>query len=280
MSGSHAPRVVAAVVLAAGAGSRLRPLTAARPKALCPVGGVPLVDQALERARAVTPAVAVNVHAGREQMVARLEREPDVHVSIEAEGALGTAGALGALRPWIDGRPALVQNADAWCDADLTGFVDTWDGRSVRLLLAGDAGFHPRAKVVASLLPWSVVRLLDAVPTGLYETCWRGAHERGELEAVAHRGTFVDCGTVADYLRANLGEVARRTEAGPAEHRSIIDPDAVVTGRAVQSVVGAGAAVLGCVTRSVVWDGCEVAPGEHLVDAVRFDGGRTVLVRR
>ena len=56
---------LAAVVLAAGAGARLRPLTRIRPKALCPVANVPLVDGAIDRARHVTPSVAVNVHHGR-----------------------------------------------------------------------------------------------------------------------------------------------------------------------------------------------------------------------
>ena len=47
----------AGVVLAAGLGTRLRPLTHLRPKALCPVGGVPLLDLALERCAAETRAL-------------------------------------------------------------------------------------------------------------------------------------------------------------------------------------------------------------------------------
>ena len=56
---------LAAVVLAAGAGTRLRPLTWLRPKALCPVENVPLVDLTVGWARVITSAVAVNVHHGR-----------------------------------------------------------------------------------------------------------------------------------------------------------------------------------------------------------------------
>src|SRR5436190_16800082 len=94
---------LAAVVLAAGAGTRLRPLTRLRPKALCPVDNVPLVDLAVGRARTVTSAVAVNAHHGRALMEAHLPRR--VHLSIEAPEALGTARALGQLRDWMAGRP-------------------------------------------------------------------------------------------------------------------------------------------------------------------------------
>src|SRR5581483_10806569 len=61
-------RAVKGIVLAAGAGTRLRPLTELLPKALCPVGNRPLLDFALDRLRTVTDEVAVNVHAHRAQM--------------------------------------------------------------------------------------------------------------------------------------------------------------------------------------------------------------------
>jgi NDP-sugar pyrophosphorylase family protein len=60
---------LAGVVLAAGAGTRLRPLTDLRPKALCPVGDRPLVDWAIEAVGDAVERVAVNVHHGRDQMV-------------------------------------------------------------------------------------------------------------------------------------------------------------------------------------------------------------------
>ena len=97
------------VVLAAGRGTRLRPLTRLRPKALCPVGNVPLVDLALERVRPAVGEVAVNLHHGRRTLDAHLA--DDVHRSVEADQPLGTAGALGLLRSWIDGRGVLVVNA-------------------------------------------------------------------------------------------------------------------------------------------------------------------------
>lgn len=247
------------VVLAAGAGTRLSPLTRWRPKALCPVGGRPLVDHALDRLAPWCEGVAVNLHHGADQLDAHLPAA--VHRSVERPVALGTAGALGALRPWIDGRPVLLTNADAWFPPglDLAGFTTGWDGARVRLLCVEDPArgdFGTLRYCGVALLPWSTVAPLVAEPSGLYEVSWRAERERGRLDLVAHPGPFVDCGTVADYLAANL------LGSGGA---SVVDPGAEV---------GDGAVL----TRSVVWDGAVVRPGEVLVDAVRA-GRRTVLVR-
>src|SRR6478609_11746433 len=113
----------AGVVLAAGEGRRLAPLTRHRPKALCPVGRVPLVDLALDRIRPLVDELAVNLHHGADQLDAHLAG--DVHRSFEEPVALGTAGALGRLRPWLRGRDVVVANADAWLPPtlDLTEFV-------------------------------------------------------------------------------------------------------------------------------------------------------------
>ena len=98
---------VVGVVLAAGAGTRLRPLTSERPKALCPVGDVPLVDLALGRLSPLVGAVAVNVHHGRAAMEAHLADRPDVHLSLEEPVALGTAGAFGAAHRGVERRLAV-----------------------------------------------------------------------------------------------------------------------------------------------------------------------------
>jgi MurNAc alpha-1-phosphate uridylyltransferase len=273
----HVVGDVAAVVLAAGEGLRLRPLTLSRPKALCPVGGVPLVDLAVARAGAATSAVAVNVHHGRAALEAHLAEVAAtgaaVHVSVEEPVALGTAGAIGALRLWLAGRGALVVNADAWARADLAAFVSGWDRVRVRVLVAGgDGRFGPRAQVAAALLPWSDAAGLEPVPSGLYERCWAAAHAAGRLEAVATSEPFVDCGTPGRLLAAN-----RLVAAGSATG-SVVAPSAVVRGSVAGSVVGAGAVVDGVVRGSVVGEGEAVAAGELLSGAIRLDG-RTVLVR-
>lgn len=250
------------VVLAAGAGTRLRPLTRLRPKALCPVGAHPLVDHALARVAPQVAEVAVNVHHGRLLMEAHLTRPGAAvrpHLSVEPGEARGTAGGLGLLREWIAGRSVLITNADAWLPADLASFVAGWDGERTRLLcveVPGRGDFGPLRYCGAALMPWSAIADLGPEPAGLYEVSWRADAAADRLDLAVHDGPFVDCGTVEDYLAANL-------LAGDGE-----------------AVVGDGAHLgEGCeLVRSVVWPGAEVAPGERLVDAVRA-GPLTVLVR-
>jgi len=243
---------VAAVVLAAGPGVRLLPLTDVRPKALCPVANVALVDLALDRVGALTDDVAVNVHHGRPLMEAHLAGR--VHLSIEEPEALGTAGALVRLRDWIAGRAALIVNVDAWHQLDLAAFLEGWDEERVRLLTV-DPSFGPGARVVASVIPWTDLAALPPQPSGLYEQCWHPASEAGRLDTVTADGLFFDCGTPAGYLAANLAASGGR------------------------SVVGPGAVVEGELDRSVVWPGALVRSDERLSRAIRAGEQTTVLVR-
>lgn len=237
-----------AVVLAAGAGTRLRPLTDELPKAMCPVGARPLVDWALDRVERHVEAGAVAVNAHGSQQVLADHAAPRAHVSVEEGERLGTAGALGRLRPWIYGRAVLLHNADSFVEDDLDALVDGWDGEHPRLLVRPDAArsdFDGMRYLGVSLLPARYVALLPDAPAGLYSLVWQPEHAAGTLELVEARGASIDCGTPADYLAANLHV------SGGA---SVVDPTAVV---------------LGSVERCVVWAGARVEADEHLVDAVR-----------
>lgn len=242
------------MVLAAGLGTRLRPLTLLRPKALCPVDGIPLLDHAIERVAPFTGTgpghLAVNAHHLADQVVAHVGGR--AHVSLERRAPLGTAGALGAVRDWLDGRDVLLTNADAWLHPDLTDFVARWDGEQCRLLtqrLGRPSDFGDRRYLGVSLLPWHLVRGLAAEESGLYEVLWRTEWEQGRLDLVDTDVPFRDCGTPADYLAANLDA------SGGA------------------NVVGPGAVVEGSIERSVVWAGAHVGPGEHLFEAIRAGTG-------
>jgi NDP-sugar pyrophosphorylase family protein len=246
--------VLAGVVLAAGAGTRLRPLTLVRPKALCPVDNVPLVDIALRQVAPATSSIAVNVHHGRALMETHLA-DSDVHLSVEEPEALGTAGALGRLREWIDGRDVLLVNADAWRSHGLGALTEGWDGSRTRLLVTEDSArgdFGRWRYAGAALMPWTEIRDLPPEPAGLYEVSWARLEDRGELDLVTLEGRFIDCGTPSDYLAANLA-----ASGG-------------------SSVVGEGAVVAGRLDRSVVWPGGVVGRDEHLVDAIRVWDWMTV----
>ncbi|QXC62571.1 NTP transferase domain-containing protein [Aquihabitans sp. G128] len=252
---------LAGVVLAAGAGRRLAPLTRFRPKPLCPVGGRALVDHALDRLDPVVApdAIAANLHHGAQQLDAHLPAS--VHRSFERTVALGTAGALGALRPWVDGRDVLATNADGWFGPglDLEPFVDGWDRERVRLLCVTDEArgdFGSARYCGVALLPWRVVAGLAPEPSGLYEVSWRAEAAAGRLDLVEADLEFVDCGTPSDYLEANLAS---------SGGRSVVDPSAQVRSGAE-------------LTRVVLWEHAEVRETERLLDTIR--GERfTLLVR-
>ncbi len=223
------------------------------------MGNKPLVDLALEKVVALVGTgperVAVNVHHGREQMEEHLSAR-SVHVSVEEPVALGTAGAVAHLRPWLDGRDVLLTNADAWYTASLAALIEGWQGSRPRVMVAGDGsgGLSARSRIVASLLAWTDVLTLAEEPSGLYEAIWRPAEAGGRLEVVGHEGPFWDCGHPANYLAANMAS------SGGA------------------SVVGEGALVEGRLESSVVWPGSVVHRGERLVDAIRALD-LTVLIR-
>jgi N-acetyl-alpha-D-muramate 1-phosphate uridylyltransferase len=259
---------VCALVLAAGIGQRLRPLTGLVPKALCPVGNVSLLDLALARVAALGLTgpgdVAVNACYLAGQVVDAVGDR--AYLSVEpGPDPLGTSGGVAALRDWIDGRGVLVGNADAYlAGGDLTPLLDGWDGRSTRILgvpTARDREFGDHRFAGYSLLPWHRVAPLEPVPTDLVRTVWRPAEAAGELTVVGYPGTYLDTGTPRTYLAANLHAAGGGVLLGAG---------AVLSGRADDAVIGAGATVAGTVTRSVVWPGATVGPDEHLFETIRY----------
>jgi mannose-1-phosphate guanylyltransferase len=119
---------VKAFLLAAGVGSRLRPITDVTPKCMLAIGGRPLLDIWLEAFdRAGVDEVLVNLHhlpdvVGRH--LAMHEGPPAVRTEYEPE-LLGSAGTLAANRPWVEGEELfLACNADNLTDFDLRALVD------------------------------------------------------------------------------------------------------------------------------------------------------------
>jgi NDP-sugar pyrophosphorylase family protein len=264
-----------AVVLAAGEGVRLRPLTERVPKALCPVGNVPLLDLALDRLARLGLAgpadVAVNACYLADRVVDAVDAR--AHLSVEpGPRPLGTSGGLARLRDWIGGRGVLVTNADAYlAGGDLGPLVAGWDGYTVRLLgvpAQGRPEFGEHRFAGASLLPWRRVEALEQQHGDLVRTVWRRAEAAGELTVVEYAGTYRDTGTPKNYLAANLHA------AGPAG--LLVAPGATVTGDAADAVIGPGAHVAGKIQRCVVWPGACVGPDEYLTDAIRFGRSGTV----
>jgi MurNAc alpha-1-phosphate uridylyltransferase len=114
-----------AMILAAGRGERMRPLTDITPKPLLPVAGKPLIVWHLERlARAGFRNIVIN-HAHLGDQIEALLGDGDawgVHIdySAEPQGALETAGGIANALPLIGDAPFLVVNGDIFCDWDFS----------------------------------------------------------------------------------------------------------------------------------------------------------------
>ena len=109
-----------AMVLAAGLGTRMRPLTNDRPKALVEVGGRALIDHVLDRlVEAGVETAVVNVHWFADRLEAHLAQRTDVRILIsdEREQLLETGGGLKKARALLGDAPVFVANIDSvWID--------------------------------------------------------------------------------------------------------------------------------------------------------------------
>ncbi len=123
-----------AMVLAAGIGSRMRPLTDHTPKALVEVGGKTLIDHTLDRlGEAGAETCVVNVHHFADQMTAHLAKRtfPRVLISDESTGLLDSAGGIAKAAPLLGDDPIWVANIDnVWIECGvpaLEAVAAAWD---------------------------------------------------------------------------------------------------------------------------------------------------------
>ncbi|MBD3571766.1 nucleotidyltransferase family protein [Brevundimonas diminuta] len=141
------------MVLAAGLGTRMRPLTNDRPKALVEVGGKALIDNVLDRlAEAGVTDVVVNVHWFADRLESHLaaRTRPSIRISDERAELLETGGGLKKARPLLGDGPVFVANIDSvWIDrGDALGdLIRLWNPARMdaALLLArreGSIGFE------------------------------------------------------------------------------------------------------------------------------------------
>lgn len=219
-----APR--SAMVLAAGLGTRLRPVTDAIPKPLVEVDGRPLIDHALDRLVAAGVGhVVVNLHYKAEMMAAHLarRRHPRIELSEEAE-LLDTGGGVARALPllgetffvvnsdvfWRDGtNPALMRLAVAFdpavMDAVLllhpTATAVGYDGTGDYFL---EFGRTPRRRREAETAPYLFAgiqllhrRLLDEAPGSVFSLVrlFDRAEAAGRLAAIVHDGEWYHVGT-------------------------------------------------------------------------------------
>lgn len=285
------------MLLAAGLGSRLRPLTDLRPKPIVPVANKPLGAFAMEHlARAGVTTLVANTHPHPHQVETALQaacpRQVDLRFSREAT-LLGTGGGLRKAWPLFDGspEPLIVMNGDTLFTPDLRrayrehmtrGAVATMILRRtseparfgaigideqgwVRTLLG-----EPRSVAVVEELMFTGVHLLAseafaALPeTGcVIRSAYRQWIDRGApVLGIVDEAPWADLGTISEYHRLNL-ELASGSFVWPGifpERGSILDGSIEQPDRFRHCVVGKGVQLAAHVTldRCVVWPGTRV----------------------
>lgn len=219
-----------AMVMAAGLGKRMRPLTATRPKPLVEVAGKPLIDHVFDRLRSAGVRRAiVNVHYLADAMEAHLRaRVKDIDVAISDERAqlMETGGGLVQARAMIGGAPFLCVNSDnLWVDGPIDAIVQLaqhWDDDAMDALLllvplarahchGGQGDFHldPHGRITRRRAPGRLApfvftgvqilspRVIADWPEGPFSTnlFWQRAIEAGRMFGVVHSGLWFDVGS-------------------------------------------------------------------------------------
>lgn len=219
-----------AMLLSAGLGKRMRPLTATRPKPLVRVAGKALIDHALDKiVEAGIGRAVVNVHYLADQLVAHLEARsaPAIAISDERERLLETGGGMMHALGLIDADPFFCLNTDTiWLDGPRNAFAalsDAWDPDRMDALLlvvsharahnySGMGDFHMDplgrlsrrrpARVAPHIFTGIQIvshRLLADAPEGAFSTgvLWDAAMDRGRLYGLVHAGLWYEVGTPA-----------------------------------------------------------------------------------
>lgn len=225
-----------AMVMAAGIGKRMRPLTATRPKPLIEVAGKPLLDHAFDRLRAAgVKRAVVNVHYLADALIAHLKHRVhgiDVVVSDERAQLMETGGGLVHARELLGHKPFLVVNSDnLWVDGPTDAIrllASRWDDAAMDALLllipfarahnhGGQGDFHLAAdgritkrRGTGRVAPFVYTglqivspRLIRDWPEGPFSTnlFWTRAIEAGRCYGMVHQGLWSELNTPAAIPR-------------------------------------------------------------------------------
>lgn len=216
-----------AIVLAAGLGKRMRPLTASQPKPLVRVAGRALIDHALDRlADAGVAKAVVNVHYLADALEAHVmaRKSPQVTISNERECLLETGGGTKKALPLLPDPFFAINSDNIWLDGPRNAFADlsdAWDPARMDALLLlvphrgahnfrGKGDFHMAADGKLSrrrsgrIAPFIYTgiqlvshRLMRDAPDGPFSTniLWSRAIEEERLYGVAFTGQWFEVGT-------------------------------------------------------------------------------------
>ena len=227
------PKLKTAMVLAAGYGTRLKPLTDRLPKPLVPVAGKPMIQYALDQLQAYgVEEVVINVSHRKEPLTAWLAgcKKLTVKLSEEAE-PLETGGGLKKALPLLGNEPVFTINSDIiWLDegeSALDRLTRHWDDAKMDVLLLAqckaraigyDKGedhlFIKRENTFewnAQEAPYIIAgigilhpRILLNAPDGKFsiKVLWLQALAQNRLFCLPHHGRWFQTGTLADIKKS------------------------------------------------------------------------------
>ena len=277
-----------ALILTAGLGTRLRPLTDVRAKPAIPVAGEPMVRRIIRWLAAQgVDDVVLNLHHLPQTIAAVVGDGRDLGVrarySWEQPRILGSAGGPRLARPIIGARRFWIVNGDTLTDVDLAGIEASHDasGAAVTLALVPNrqflryggvhvdadrrvTGFSPRGPAAEGSHHFVGVQLVDgdvfdAIAAGEAARTIGGIYDRllaaegGAIRGHVTDASFFDVGTPADYRRTS-DAFADAAAGSPSVGRNVS--------------IAASARV----TRSILWDDVQVGAGAVLDECIVTDG--------
>jgi N-acetyl-alpha-D-muramate 1-phosphate uridylyltransferase len=221
-------KITTAMILGAGMGNRMRPLTDVIPKPMVRLGGRALIDHALDRLSqaGITDAV-VNVHYLAAKLEAHLQKRkhPRIKISDERDALLDTGGGVVRALPLLGNAPFIIHNSDSvWLEgfgSNLERLIGAWDDRSMDCLMllaigAASLGYdgpgdfnldsdgritrrqpQRQAPFVFTGVSIAHPRMFENSPSGKFSLnlLWDRAIERQRLYGVRMEGTWMHVGT-------------------------------------------------------------------------------------
>ena len=276
------------LILAAGLGTRLRPLTSEIPKPLVRVYDKSILEIQMERAKSLGDVrLHANAHYLADQIVSEGKRLGFEKVWVETPEILGTAGPLRRIYAAGYRGGLLIMNGDAYCNFDLGAFVRNARNRCEAALLAVDfpkvntfrvgadgclAGVAGRfgadtgTAATFSGISWYSDEALSRIRDGEFDI-----REFWKQEIAAGRAPFVDMSQLhATWIDMGSPEglmaavEARLAECGRDKNEAVVEPGVVIPDGVK-------------IAHSVIFKGAEIQPGETIENEIRGKGFKWVV---
>ena len=276
------------LILAAGLGTRLRPLTSEIPKPLVRVYDKSILEIQMERAKSLGDVrLHANAHYLADQIVSEGKRLGFEKVWVETPEILGTAGPLRRIYAAGYRGGLLIMNGDAYCNFDLQAFVRNARNRCEVALLAVDfpkvntfrvgadgclAGVAGRfgadtgTAATFSGISWYSDEALSRIRDGEFDI-----REFWKQEIAAGRAPFVDMSQLhATWIDMGSPEglmaavEARLAECGRDKNEAVVEPGVVIPDGVK-------------IAHSVIFKGAEIQPGETIENEIRGKGFKWIV---